>query len=76
MKKMFNKITGKMAAMAMSAKAALGNKKGDGYIGEALKILIAVVLGALLLSGLYLLFNTIILPTLSEKVTELFNYKG
>ena len=41
-----------------------------------LKILIAVVIGALLLAGLYLLFNGTILPTLTQKIKDLFNYAG
>ena len=43
---------------------------------KGLKILIAVVIGALLLTGLYKLFNTTIMPTVTSKVTELFNYSG
>ena len=39
-----------------------------------LKILIAVVIGALLLAGLYLLFSGTILPTLTQRITDLFNY--
>ena len=31
---------------------------------------------ALLLGGLYLLFNDTILPTLTNKIKELFNYAG
>ena len=42
----------------------------------AIKILIAVVLGALLLAGLYALFNDTVLPTLVERVEEMFNYAG
>ena len=41
-----------------------------------LKILIAVVIGALLLSGLYALFNTTIMPTVTSKITQLFNFAG
>jgi len=74
MKKMISRIKGRMAVMAVSAKAAVSCKRGEGYIGEALKILIAVVLGALLLAGLYLLFNEVVLPNISENITELFNY--
>lgn len=48
----------------------------DGFIEEAIKILIAVVIGALLLAGLYYLFNNIIMPTLNERVTDMFNYAG
>ena len=76
MRKMFGKITGKVTAMAVKAKSALRCKRGEGYIGEALKILIAVILGALLLAGLYLLFNSTILPNVKDSVTDLFNYNG
>ena len=74
MKKMFNKIADKAAVTMIRAKTALFCKKGESYTGEALKILIAVVLGALLLAGLYLLFNTYVLPTLSQRIRDLFNY--
>jgi len=43
---------------------------------KAIKILIAVVIGALLLGGLYALFGDTILPTLRTKIAELFNYEG
>lgn len=43
---------------------------------KAVKILISVVVGALLLAGLYMLFNDTILPTLTERIKSLFNYKG
>ena len=42
----------------------------------AIKILIAVVLGALLLAGLYALFNDTVLPTLVRRVQEMFDYSG
>lgn len=41
-----------------------------------LKILIAVVLGALLLAGLYALFGETVLPTLVQRIKEMFNYAG
>ncbi len=43
---------------------------------KGVKILIAVVIGALLLAGLYKLFDKTIMPTVTKKVTELFNFKG
>lgn len=43
---------------------------------SGVKILIAVVIGALLLAGLYALFNDTIMPTVTQKVKDLFNYKG
>jgi len=41
-----------------------------------LKILISVVVGALLLAGLYMLFKDTILPTLTQRIKDLFDYKG
>ncbi|OGO91721.1 MAG: hypothetical protein A2Y17_13235 [Clostridiales bacterium GWF2_38_85] len=72
MKSFINKI--KMAAVC--AKVALSNKKAEGYVDSGVKILIAVVLGALLLGGLYVLFGDTILPTLTTKIEGLFNYAG
>lgn len=43
---------------------------------KAIKILIAVVLGALLLAGLYSLFGDTVLPTLVDRIKEMFNYAG
>lgn len=40
------------------------------------KILISVVVGALLLAGLYMLFKDTILPTLQDRIKTLFDYKG
>ncbi|MCI8392242.1 MAG: hypothetical protein HFI35_16585 [Roseburia sp.] len=54
----------------------LAQQKGEGFVDTALKILISVVVGALLLAGLYTLFKDTILPTLTQKVTNLFNYQG
>lgn len=55
---------------------AVDNIKAEGFVDSGVKILIAVVIGALLLGGLYLLFNGTILPTLTTKIKELFNYAG
>ncbi|MGN0306595.1 MAG: DUF6133 family protein [Lachnospiraceae bacterium] len=54
----------------------LTGNEGEGFVDTALKILISVVVGALLLAGLYALFKDTILPTLTQKVTSLFNYQG
>ena len=80
MKKFFNSITTKFNAMATRAKTAVtavaSSTAGEGYVDSGVKILIAVVIGALLLSGLYALFNTTIMPTVTNKITELFNFAG
>lgn len=52
------------------------NRKGEGYVETGIKLLISVVVGSLLLAGLYALFNDVILPSLSTKITEMFNYGG
>ena len=85
MKNFIKKIQAKIMATVMNirsaftparAKAALCNVRGENFIESGLKILIAVVIGALLLAGLYLLFSGTVMPTLTEKIKELFNYKG
>ena len=50
--------------------------KRQGYIDTAVKILIAVVLGALLLAGLYALFGDVVMPTLNQRIKDMFNYAG
>ena len=48
----------------------------ENYIDTAVKILIAVVLGALLLAGLYALFGDVVMPTLNQRIKDMFNYAG
>ena len=50
--------------------------KGENYVDTAVKILIAVVLGALLLAGLYALFGDVVMPTLPQRIQDMFNYAG
>ena len=76
MKKFFANIKNKATEMAVRAKTALENVTAEGYVDSGVKILIAVVIGALLLAGLYALFNSTIMPTVTQKIQELFNYKG
>ena len=76
MKKIINNIRNKATGVYISAKNAIVAKKGEGYIDTALKIIIAVVIGGLLLAGLYTLFNTTVIPTLTQKISGFFNYTG
>ena len=76
MKKIINSITNKINSIAVSAKTAIANTRGEGYVDSGVKILIAVVIGALLLSGLYTLFDDTIMPTVTTKIQNLFNYAG
>lgn len=66
----------KVNALSVSAKNALCNRKAEGYVDSGIKILISVVIGTLLLSGLYSLFNDTIMPTVTKRVEEMFNYAG
>ena len=66
----------KKAQMTGYAHAALDGTVAEGYVDTGVKILIAVVIGALLLAGLYALFNMTIMPSVRERVEGLFNYNG
>jgi hypothetical protein len=76
MRKLFNTIKNKANTAVITAKVMIADKKAEGYVDTGVKILIAVVIGALLLAGLYLLFNSTIMPTVTTKVQGLFNYSG
>jgi hypothetical protein len=54
----------------------LNDNSGEGFVDTAVKILISVVIGALVLAGLYMLFKDTVLPELSRRITEMFNFKG
>lgn len=62
--------------MRVRAATLMRDKKGENYVDTAVKILIAVVLGALLLARLYALFGDVVMPTLTQRVQEMFNYAG
>lgn len=63
-------------SIAFRSRHILSGNAGEGYIDTAIKILLAVVLGALLLAGLYTLFGETVLPTLTQRIKEMFNYGG
>lgn len=69
-------VLDKVSTTVSTVQYAIENPTAEGYVDSGVKILIAVVIGALLLAGLYALFNTTIMPTVTKKVTDLFNYKG
>ena len=76
MKKFFDKIKNKANSLAVSAKTTLANARAEGYIDTGVKIIIGVVVGAVILGGLYALFNTVIIPRLNTEILEMFNYAG
>ena len=80
MKKIINKIQSKFNSIAINAKtaatAAVNNARAEGFVDTGVKIIIAVVVGAVVLGGLYALFNGVILPRLNTEIGEMFNYAG
>ena len=60
----------------LSVKRLIHEEKAENFVDTAIKILMAVVIGALLLAGMYKLFADTVLPTLTQRVTEMFNYSG
>ncbi len=60
----------------LSVNRLIHEEKAENFVDTAIKILMAVVIGALLLEGLYKLFADTVLPTLTQRVTEMFNYSG
>lgn len=76
MKKLINSIKNKFNKAVSSAKTAVASTSGEGYIDTGVKIIIGVVIGGVILAGLYALFNTTIIPTLTTKIGEMFSYAG
>ena len=87
MKKFLNKLTEvKNNFVQKTTMAYLGFKQktfgiiaqntGEGFVDSALKILISVVIGSLLLAGLYMLFKDSLLPELTKRIMSIFDYKG
>ena len=76
MKKFFNKVQNKANSLAIRAKTTLDNAKAEGYIDTGVKIIIGVVVGAVILGGLYALFDGVILPTLETRIDGMFDYAG
>ena len=76
MKNFFNKVQNKANELAIRAKTTLDNAKAEGYIDTGVKIIIGVVVGAVILGGLYALFDGVILPTLETRIDGMFDYAG
>lgn len=76
MKKFFNKVQNKANELAIRATTTLDNVKAEGYIDTGVKIIIGVVVGAVILGGLYALFDGVILPTLETRIDGMFDYAG
>ena len=71
---MIKKVEMKLLSLREKLKKIMTDNTGQGSVETAIQILIAVVLGALILAGLYALMDDTILPTLTQKIQEMFNY--
>jgi hypothetical protein len=76
MRKLMNKAQMEMAKVMVKGRTVLVGNSGEGMVDSAVKILISIVIGALLLAGLYALFGDVILPTLQERIQDMFNFSG
>ncbi|RJE46606.1 MULTISPECIES: DUF6133 family protein [unclassified Dehalobacter] len=80
-KKLINKavstitrVIDKIRNLFFMTRVILCSQRGEGFVDTAVKILISVVVGALILSALYALFGETILPTLRDRIVDMFNY--
>ncbi len=76
MKKRIRNLRNSVSGRIFAGYMALKEQKGEGFVDTAIKILRAVVIGALVLAGLYALFDETVLPTLTRRVQEMFSYSG
>ena len=76
MKNFINKIKSKFQKSVTTVQTVIAEKRAEGYIDTAVKIIIGVVIGGVLLAGLYTLFNTMVIPTLTTKIGQMFSYTG
>lgn len=72
MKRLSNAIRNRFNSTINKACQTLSNQRGDFYISDAVKIIIAVVLGALLLAALTAIFNSTVIPRITQEITRLF----
>ena len=76
MRKIFKNIKNKVNQAVVNVQATIASKRAEGYVDTGVKIIIGVVIGGVILAGLYALFNTTIIPTLTSKIAQMFNYAG
>ena len=75
-KNIANKATNMARSIAIKAKSVIDNTAAEGYVDTGVKIIIGVVVGAVILGGMYALFDTVILPTLETRIEGMFDFKG
>jgi len=76
MRRFYHSIHDKITGAVCAIRTAIVSNRAEGYVDSGVKILIAVVIGALILASLYTLFSTTIWDNVLSKIQTLFNYKG
>lgn len=70
--RVLSKVKGSALRTMNRAQMILANDRGDFYISDGVKIIIAVVLGALLLAALTNIFNGTVIPRITREIEALF----
>jgi len=74
MKKLVTRVKNQLTSKLLAVQKLLRSQRGEGFVDTAIKILMAVVIGALVLAGLYALFGETVMPTLKQRIIDMFNY--
>ena len=62
-----NTVKAKVSDVFQRVRDSLSNNYGQGTLDVAITVLISIVLGALILAGLYLIINGTVLPTITQR---------
>lgn len=65
-----------MKTLSTRTRVILADQSGQGALAQRVSILISLVLGALLLTGLYALFADTLLSLVQERILDIFDYAG
>ncbi len=76
MRNFFRNLKNRAEKAAVSMQTVLESKKAEGYVDTGVKIIIGVVIGGVILAGLYTLFSGTIIPNLETEISGMFNYGG
>lgn len=71
-----NRFYTNLICTKFKVKRILASNSGEGFFSSGIGILITVVVGGVLLTGIFLLFKDIVLPTVTDKIKDMFNYNG
>ncbi|MCQ2152699.1 MAG: DUF6133 family protein [Bacteroidales bacterium] len=70
---MINRIKARMRRETEAVRALFMDTHGEFYVDKVIGIVIAVVIGAAMLAFLYVLFNENVLPSMADKIQQMFN---